>query len=232
MSMNPDPFSPLPSRCYKAALTVFLVLMLAFPASGLCAWYVVPSAEIPLRTGQGMEYRIIELVPDGTKVELLEEGDKWVRIRTPKGNEGWILRRYLSDQTPLRDVVASLRVQRDKLQKKAAGLSDELSRAQKELDRCRSRLSGCTGERDQVQLQYEELRRDAADVLQIKQALEQTTDELNVVRQELAAAREENARLKNDERIKWFMAGGGILLVGWCIGLVMGRGRRRRSTLL
>ncbi len=232
--MNPDLSRPLKFKVFKVNVHSILIalLLLIMPSLCLSSWYVVPHAEIPLRTGQGMEYRIIELVPDGTKVELLEEGEKWVRIRTPKGNEGWILKRYLSSETPLKDVVAALRVQKERLGKKVAVLSDNLKQTKRDLDECRQELSACEGERDRVQYEYKSLREDAADVLQIKQALDQTTDELNMVRQELAAVKEENEHLKNNERIKWFMAGGGILLVGWLIGLVMGRNRRRRPSLL
>ncbi len=214
-------------------ILVCLSFILTIPALCLSeTWYVVPHAEIPLRTGQGTEYRIIELIPDGTSVKLLEDGEKWVKIQTPKGNTGWILKRYLSSSTPLKLVVASLNNEKEQLSNRLAALSSNFKQIKEDRDECHRKLSSCQAQKTKLQTDYDSLKEDSADVLRIKQALDNATNELNITKQKLASLREENLHLKNNERIKWFLAGGGILLLGWLIGLLMGRSKRRRSSLL
>ncbi len=229
-----EPVRPTKYEPFKLFhILIFLTFILSIPALCLSTtWYVVPHAEIPLRTGEGTQYRIIELVPDGTRVELLEDGEKWVKIQTPKGNTGWILKRYLSSSTPLKYVASSLRSQKEDLAAKLSALSGNFKHIEQDRDECRRELSACQELKNKLQSDYSSLREDAADVLRIKQALDDTTYELNIAKQKLASLREENQHLKNNERIKWFLTGGGILLVGWLIGLLMGRNKRRRPSLL
>ena len=49
---------------------------------------VVPSAE--LREGAGLEYKVIAEVDKGEDIALLETSDKWNKVRTSTGIEGWI----------------------------------------------------------------------------------------------------------------------------------------------
>ena len=54
---------------------------------------------LPVRSGAGTQYRIIEnALPSGTPLEVLETGDNYTRVRTPKGTEGWVASQYLSNE--------------------------------------------------------------------------------------------------------------------------------------
>lgn len=228
------------SRCFPVMVVLFLLWSGAAMAE---IRYVKPSLEVPVRRGQGMDYRIVVIVNDGTRVDLLEEQGDWARIRTEKGKEGWILKRYLSTDPPLNEVVARLRKENKTLQEKQATfreriaelkatMQEEIDSLQAALQESESQRDGCLAELDSVRNQYEALQRDAADVVQTKQQLEDTRREMEDIRQRYRTVEEENRRLRKNTSIKWFLAGSGVLLIGWLIGLGSGRSRKRRSSLL
>ncbi|WP_456473550.1 TIGR04211 family SH3 domain-containing protein [Desulfolithobacter sp.] len=223
---------------------VVMVIVLLWSGAAMAEIrYVKPSLEVPVRRGQGMEYRIVVIVNDGTRVELLEEQGDWARIRTEKGKEGWILKRYLSTEPPLDQVVARLKKEnRNLLEKQAsfeqriaslkASMQKEVDLLQAALQESESQKDGCLAELDTVHKQYEALKRDAANVVQTRQQLEDTRLELEEIRQRYRTVEDENRRLRKNTSIKWFLAGSGVLLIGWLIGLGSGRSRKRRSSLL
>lgn len=193
--------------------------------------YVKPSAEVPIRSGQGTEYKILSVVPDGLQVELLEENDPWARVKTPGGTEGWMLRRYLSEDLPPAELVGILRAQKEELERKEEETSrryDELSTAYSQMEQ---EYNACIADREDIGNKYQTLQQDTADVIAIKENLDQANRELEENRQKLAAVLQENRNVKNSIAIKWFMAGGGVLLLGWLIGMMTGRSRKRKSSL-
>jgi len=43
-----------------------------------------------LREGPGVYYKLTDILPSGEKVNVLEDNGKWSRVRTVKGDIGWI----------------------------------------------------------------------------------------------------------------------------------------------
>ncbi|HKZ08564.1 MAG TPA: SH3 domain-containing protein, partial [Methylomirabilota bacterium] len=43
-----------------------------------------------LREGPGNRARIIGVLKQGTRLEVLEERDQWFRVRVEDGREGWV----------------------------------------------------------------------------------------------------------------------------------------------
>jgi len=203
------------------------------PSTSLAgSWYVRPSAEIPLRTGKGQEYRILAVLQEGSQVKLLEDNGTWARVRTSSGKEGWMVRRYLSTSPPLEDVVAKLKARKVQAEKRAAYISKKLDKVSSASNQCKHNLEVCILERDRTKKAYEALKVDASNTIYLKQSLSKTTKQLQEIRQKLIATEEENRHFKNNDRIKWFLAGGGVLILGWIAGLIAGRGRKRKSLVL
>ena len=194
--------------------------------------YVKPRAEIPLRSGKGREYRILEVIPDGTRLEMLEDDGTWAMVRTSNGKQGWMLSRYLSTSPPLNNLVASLKKKQARMEKKTIETDKKLEEASETYNRIKQDLDACVLNRDQVTKDYEMLKQDAADVINLKQSLSDTARELQEVKQKLTSAAQENEHLKRNNKITWFLAGAGVLVVGWIAGLISGRGRKRKSLIL
>ena len=220
------------SRSAIQATLLLVLLLVLVSAAAAETWFVKPSAEVPLRRGQGKDYKIVAVLQDGTPVELLETEDPWAMVRLESGKEGWILKRYLSSEPPLRRQLITLRKEKEALADrcgKAGQQLEELTRANAQTEK---ELTACLAARDKTQAAYQALRQDSADVLQTKRRLADALRQLKELKTRLSGLETENSVLKKNSRLKWFLAGGGVLLVGWLIGLVAGRSRRRRSSLL
>jgi SH3 domain protein len=68
--------------------------------------------------------------------------------------------------------------------------------------------------------------------MKIKEDMLQATKENELLVQQMASLKEENSKLNKDKSINWFLAGGGVLLVGMSIGRLTSKSRKRKSSLM
>ena len=210
----------------------FCTLLLTATDGYAATRYVKPQGEAPVRRGQGNEYKILAMVKEGVSVELLEENEGYSRVRLANGIEGWILKRFLSVEPPPIELVAVLRKENEEMKRQEISSTQKIEELSTTLSGARTELDALIAERDEIRLDYETLQRDTADVIKIKNDLEQTAQENIQLVEKLAKLEEENSRLKKDKSINWFLAGGGILLAGILLGRMPSPTRKRRSSLL
>ncbi len=220
----------LSSCLYCTAILLFCLI-----SSDLAAarWHVKPSSEVPLRRGQGTDYKIDAVISDGTVVSLLEVDGDWAQVQLDSGKEGWILKRYLSDEKPLRDQVVELAQNKAELEEKLAETETHFTELMQVNSQTEQDLIVCMNESDTIKVDYQSLQRDTADVVQTKEKLIATERQFNELSNHLAALQLENEGLKNNSSLIWFLAGSGVLLVGLLIGVIAGkRSKKRYSSLL
>ncbi len=229
-----------------ALMTLSLQICLAaFQPSPLMAetQYVIPSSEIPVRRGQGNDYKIVALISDGTEVEVIERGDSYSLVRLENDKEGWILTRFLSDDPPLTEVVAALTSENEAIKLKEQESAEKLlmqeqqsAQKQEELTQAlaeiKQQLEATAAQRDAITAAFEKLKKDTANVVEIKQNLANTITENKSIKQKLSGFTRENEELKSDDRLNWFLAGGGVLLLGIIIGKITTRSRKRKPSLM
>jgi len=222
------------SDVFSSVPILLLLTAVLFSGSAVFAetWYVKPSTEVPIRSGQGTDYKILAVIPDGLRIELLEEEEPWAKVRTPGGTEGWMLKRYLSGDAPLSEIVTSLQTQKTGLETKNEEMDRQLVEVSAAHTRSEEELQVCVADRDKIRQEYQILREDTADVLKIKKNLEEKVQESQEARQQLAALEQKNNELRRNTSIMWFLAGGFLLIVGWIIGMMTASSRKRKSSLL
>lgn len=193
--------------------------------------YIKPSSKIVLRRGQGTEFKILAMVKNGTAVELLEQNGTYAKVRLANNKEGWILKRFLSNDPPPDKLVVSLRHEKDTLKQKEIETDQKLEALSTTLSQTEKELDLTIAERNQLRTDYQTLQSDTANVMQIKTNQQKTARKNKLLSQKLALIEQESENLRNDYALKWFLAGGGVLLIGILIGRVSSRSRRRRSSL-
>lgn len=215
------------------SLLFFCLLILFFSSSSAVAqsWYVKPSAEIPVRRGQGNEFKIVAVLPAGAEVTIIEDEDPWVRVTTKSGRDGWMLKRFLGQEKPLHEVVETLREENASLKEKQAAMTSQNVEIGSQSDQLQKELKGCIADLTETQSRYQTLEHDTADVMLIKNNLVQSEQTISTLQQQLRAVSDENERLKGTQNIKWFLAGGGTLVFGWIAGIMSSRSKKRKSSL-
>ena len=205
--------------------TVLCLTLIITNAARARTLFVAPSSEVPLRVAPDSKRRIVAILSDGAQVDLLTVEGDWAQVRTARGKEGWILKRYLSSSPPLKDQVNALTAENKQLKKKLKELMASERSSSSERD-------SCISQRDEITRKYENLKIEAADAINTKKLLQKTTRELNQAKQEVALLKSQLEDTVNNERLKWFLAGGGVLLTGWILGVLFRKRGRRRSSLL
>jgi SH3 domain protein len=172
------------------------------------------------------------MVPAGTPVSLVSEEDRWAEVTLEDGRTGWMLKKYLSDQPPWRIAAEKLASENKALQAQMAqmkrgkqDLSDETAKFKKDLETTQQELQSLRHE-------HEKLKKGAAEYLSLKSSFEKLTTDASQVREQLTEVQQGYENLKSSSSINWFLSGAGVLVLGWLLGLVMSRTRRRRATEL
>jgi SH3 domain protein len=189
---------------------------------------VISGSEVPVRSGQGSKYKILTLLRNEETVTALEDAGYWIKIRTATGNEGWMLKRYLSN-TPSIDDAFTLPTKSDQIIEQAALPEKSVPLGEKNLQVAQSEEK-IPAEKAPSTLSKITDSLPAEPTL--KEPAPKANESVEELKNKLAAATLENKELRENERLKWFLAGGGVLFVGWVIGLITCRSRKRKPSLL
>jgi len=119
-------------------------LGLALPA-GAKSVYVVDQLLIGVHEQKERQSVILELLPSGTRLEVIKREEDFVHVKTPGGTSGWADRKYLMSEKPARVSLAELETQHRKVQQSVAT-------ARKELKALRAKRANGTDENTRKEL--------------------------------------------------------------------------------
>ena len=212
---------------------VFLgICVMCFSAVGFAETrYVTDLLKLPLRTGPSTEYKILDLVKSGQQLEVVEPGKDWSQVRLPNGKEGYVLNRYLVGQPTSAVQLAKLQSQYTSLRQQATALIEENNRFKEENKKFKSSLNTNETALSKLETDYKELKAGAAEFLSLKKKYREVSTQLAEQTERANTLDKELSGLEMNQYIKWFLAGSGVLLVGFIIGFSAKRGRRRPSLM-
>lgn len=203
-----------------------LVFFAATPAWAGANMYVTDQLQVTVRSGPSVENKVIHVVNSGDRIEVISEvQDGWVKVRADDGKEGWMIARYLQEEMP-----ALLKIKKlDPQNKTLLARMEELSKENQDLKNSLGKAQGRVAELESA---YAKLEKDASDVLALRNAHKKLQEEYAAHKERLDNVSTELESLRLGGNLKWFLAGAGVLLAGWLIGLAMGRRKRRSSSSL
>jgi len=216
---------------FKRIVYVGIVLM-CFSANGLAeSMYVTDLLKLTLRSGPSTEHKILSVVESGYQVEMLEAGEDWSLVRIADGKEGYVLTRYLVPEPTHNVRLEKLQTKHKALVQQAATLLEENTRFRNE-----SKKLKATSDRNEKALKklhtdYDKLKAGSADYIELKEKYKTVNGQLAEQTKRAAALDEELRAIEINQYIKWFLAGSGVLLVGFIVGYSARRQRRRPSLL-
>lgn len=235
MCIAPSHYSSTPAgprrQWYGRIVSLCCILLIFSTVAAAQTRYIKPTAEIPMRSGQGRDYKILAIVANGDAVTMLEENEAWAKIVTEDGIEGWILKRYLSSEEPLESQVATLREENKELLQQIGELQDRNEELLASNAALKETLANNREQLDSAAAKYEALVNETADVINIKENMTKSRQTVSRLQRQLGSVVAENKRLKASRNIKWFLAGGGTLIVGCIIGAMTRKSKKGRSSL-
>lgn len=214
----------------RILLAGLCLAMLSSPAWAATA-YVSDVMEITLRSGPSTSHKILAMLRSDQALEIVEEGADWTRVHTQNGKEGWVLTRFLTAQTPNRIRLARLQSEYDDIRAKVEALAAENTQLTSENSRLSATLKENQSTIEKLNSAYGTLKKESADFINLKTRFGKTSAELAKQTGLAEQFEAELSKLRFNERVRWFLSGAGVLLLGMIIGAVLKRQRRRSSLL-
>lgn len=177
--------------------------------------YVTGITNITMRTGPGVEHKIVAMLKSGTKLEIVEYQKDWSQIKTKKEKTGWVLSRFLTQKVP-----AALLV--EKLEKKN---QDLLSRIEAVEDENKT-LTVKNATLIQIEEKYNKLKLESAEFLKLDIKYKEMTLQYEAQKSQIQTLEND---LNNEPKL-WFLIGPGVFIVGLFFGL--STRKKKRSSLL
>jgi len=193
--------------------------------------YVKDVLRLPLRTGRSTEYKIIAVVESSQEVEVLQSEAEWSQVRLPNQKEGWVQTRYLSSEVTHKIKLKNLEIKHKNLMAQASALLEENAKLKREKRKLGAQFDGNEQALEKIRSDFESLKADSAEFLNLKTKYDTAAAELSDKTQKLQKLEQELSRFQLYYYIRWFLAGSGVLLVGFMIGFSAKRQRRRPSLL-
>jgi len=212
---------------------VFLCALLVLFSTAVQAetTYVSDLTEITLRTGQGIDHKIIAMIRSGQKVEVLEPADQWTRVRLPNGKEGWVVSRYLTSKLPRSMELKALKKKHEALLTLADSPYLEISKLKDENQRLQSELEVSDKDLKELKTSYETLKSKSTKLLKHQSSYRRSEVQFSEQKKRAEELEEELSNLEMRQHFHWFLSGAAVLFVGFLMGLSSKR-RRRQSSLL
>ena len=212
---------------------VFIGILLVFVTASAQAetMYVSEIVEITLRTGPGIDHKVIAMIKSGQSVEVLESGPEWTKVRLSNEKEGYMLSRFLTQKKPNELLLDELKEKYQDLESRINDLREENSKQKAENESLQSELAAKEEQLSGLTASYDALKTDSAEYLSLKTDYQTIKDQLTEQTQKAEAFEEAYTKLQKRQIFRWALTGAGILLVGFLIGMSSKR-QRRRSTLL
>lgn len=212
-----------------------MLLSILLSVAGVCeaaTMYVTDDLEIDMRSGESNRHKILKMIPSGAALSVLSENPEtgYTLVRTPSGQEGWVLSRYLSPQPAARLLL-------DKANGDLQAIKEENKQFRRELDALKGTHSETASEnqilaqeRDQLSRELRDLRETSANALQIKAQRDQLQERVVIVERELHQVKREKQTLEDSTNQDWFLYGGILAFIGIFLGLVIPRISWRRKS--
>ena len=215
----------------KEGIALFIIVFFIV-LSAVCAvaetLYITDRLEVVVRGGRGIEYRILAVVKTDEEVDVLGYEGNYARVKTSRDIEGWMLKRYLTMDTPKTIVIGEYEEQTEMLKEKGSGAGKkmlELHESVKTLKKTKKEQ----GKRIRsIEKDYSDLKIASADFLKLKKEQKNLEKQMKQNSQRLSRTTEENRELKKQTKIKWFIAGGAAVLIGFILGMYLQRLRNEK----
>ncbi len=198
-------FSRLPGHSSgQWRLIAIIPLFLLFFASSVAAEdrYVIEES-INLRKEPAINFQVIRVLKLGEKVQLVESNNSgWDKVRCADGVEGWVARRAISHKIPVE-------IERNQLRS--------------DLEELRAKLVS----QEKLQNELKRIQEVSRNALKMEQENQELIAKVNRLEKDLKQASDENRILEKQSDTLFFLAGAGVLILGYISGLLS---RRRRKT--
>ncbi|MCB1759600.1 MAG: TIGR04211 family SH3 domain-containing protein [Gammaproteobacteria bacterium] len=211
-----------------------LALLLAAGQLHAESRYVTDQFKVTLRSGESSTHKILRMLPSGYEVQLLESNaaSGYSHVRTQDGKTGYILTRQLMPIPSARDRLVSAESRLRELLEEPGKLTARLAKLQEEFSELQQEHSTLSQQKEALDKELESIRRTASNAIRISNERNELRKTVAQLTHQVEGLKQENRELSNNSNQKWFMIGGGVIILGIVIGLILPhlRFQRRKNS--
>ncbi len=214
----------------RRPLQWLLALLIGIPAIAVAETaYITEKLEIPVRSGESREYRIIRYLQAGAQVEILETYESgYTKIQDERGREGFVLGRYLVDRAPSFVIAGRLEAEVAKQKKTITRLRQNIKALTSQNESAGESVKSVKDQLAKKEAELNEFLATAGDSITMRNRLVALETERQVLLADNETLRAEKLAAGDDSSKTWFALGALTLVAGWLVGLLMPRVRRAR----
>jgi SH3 domain protein len=212
--------------------------------------YVSDMLILTFRQGPGPSYQVLKTLESNTPLEILDEENGYFQARLSSGETGWVDQQFVMFDTPKAQIIAQLEQEKQILKtqlqeltasrdtltnqaaartgagkEEAAALKSALEKAQQQNNILADRLAAS-------QKQYATLAAASEDVVKIMEKNKRLEAQNNQLSKDIALLENDSGQVLKTGMIKWFLAGFGVIFLGWILGRSVSSSRRKKNSLL
>jgi SH3 domain protein len=193
--------------------------------------YISDILKVTVRSGPSTEYKILDIAESGDRVDVLETGEDWTLVKLANGKEGYVTSRYLVPDPTYATRFEQLQVKQKALTQQATVLLNENTKLREENRSLKTALSGTEKSLNKMDGDYQELKAGSSEFISLKAKYKKVSEQLAEQTQKVNKLDKDLSKNELNQYIKWFLAGSGVLLLGFIVGFSAKRARRRPSLL-
>jgi len=215
----------------KRMVLIGICLTFVSTASFAENMYISDILKVTVRSGPSTEYKILDIAQSGDRVDVLETGEDWTLVKLANGKEGYVTSRYLVSGPTYAIRFEQLQAKQKALTQQATVLLNENTKLREENRELKTALSGTEKSLNKLDGDYQELKAGSAEFISLRAKYKKVSEQLAEQTQKVNKLDKELSKNELNQYIKWFLAGSGVLLVGFIVGFSAKRARRRPSLL-
>ncbi|WP_321492276.1 TIGR04211 family SH3 domain-containing protein [uncultured Desulfobacter sp.] len=229
------------------------VVLIVLGTAALChaqTAYVSDMLILTLRQGPGSNYPVITTLKSDTPLTIIDEKNGYCKVSLTSGDQGWVDKKFIVTDPPKSIIIDQLKKEKAALENKISELMESANKSQHDRSQTDNNQKAeiaanqaamaqlekenqtLTQNIETLKSQYAALRTASADIETIvkeNKRLKTQNDSLNAT---LTQKKENEGLMFKTGMIKWFLAGVGVLLLGWLIGLSLSSRQGRSGSLL
>jgi SH3 domain protein len=196
--------------------------------------YVSDELIISVRDGQNQDDNVLGHIRTGTAVDVLEEKGRYLKIKTENGLEGWVQAQYIIPEKPNARIIEDLRNElneqdalSDKFLAKKIIYEIRIRELEQELNINQKNTAKVKSELIELNKKYKKLLSYSENTDELIKKLEKSKQLDSKLKTEISNLKKSSKNPLKSSMIQPFLAGAGILIVGFILG---GLTRRRKKS--
>jgi len=209
----------------RYSLILIVIMACSFTQAQAETRYITDQFKIMMRSGEGVQHKIIRTLPSGTPLEVLGTNSEtgYSQVRTENELVGYILTRQLMEKPSARERLASTEAKLNAALEEPKQLKSKLAEVRSKFKKLTTDFNRLEKTKNKTAKELETIRNTAADAIRMSEERIELRKNVADLTHQIEDLKQENRDLSNHNTRNWFLIGAGVIIAGILIGLILPR---------